>query len=355
MARSPRQPCMSNSPPLNHSLTRQHNGLKVIHVAGTKGKGSTAAWTEALLRGRSLKTGLYTSPHLIDVNERIRLDFSPVDKALFAECFFHVYDTLNLGNAPDTQPPRYLQLLTLVMFCVFARSKADVVIMETHHGGRFDATNVVEPVVTAITPIGMDHVVDLGPTLENIAYHKAGIMKHNVPVLSSPQDDAVAKVLEEQARESGADLTYVDPSDASFADVRPDEAQRANCCLAVRISNAFLAAEGKPPLSKEDIRMGVQRFFWPGRFQVIEREKRSYFIDGAHNDMSISKAASWFVERSEKAAGDAVRIVVFSQTGAYRDSIELLRCLLESLPRNVVDTVILTTKSRTNGTAMKSN
>lgn len=151
----------------------------IIHIAGTKGKGSTCAFIESFLRAYGetysfpRKTGLYTSPHLLQMNERIRINSEPIDKALFAKYVFEVRDCLSLGE--QREKPRFLQLLALVSFHASVQEGVDVAIYETHHGGELDATNCIDnPVVTAITSIGKDHVFDLGPTVENIAWHKAG-------------------------------------------------------------------------------------------------------------------------------------------------------------------------------------
>lgn len=194
------------------------NKLNIIHVAGTKGKGSTCAWAESFLRahgkrtGFPEKTGLYTSPHLICPEERIRINFERLCKEKFARYFFEVWDHLLEQNYGDTSAlPRYLQLLLLVAFHAFISEGVQAAIIETHHGGEYDSTNVVDrPVATVVTPLGMDHTEQLGPTIGNIAWHKAGIFKHGAHAFSAPQDSATAvEVLRRRASEKGVPLQLV--------------------------------------------------------------------------------------------------------------------------------------------------
>ncbi len=291
--------------------------MNIIHVAGTKGKGSTCTYVESLLRayGRRVgfprKTGLYTSPHLVDVEERIRIDFRPLTKPLFAQYVFEVSDGLSLDST--TAGPRYLQMLALVSFHAFLREGVDVAIYETHHGGEYDATNVIpRPVVTAITTIGMDHVEQLGPSLENIAWHKAGIFKPGALAFSAPQEPAVARVLEQRAAEKGVALKFVevdpDPPGELGADV-----QKVNFSLARQVSDAFLGlrapgAPGTASLTREDAAEGIRQFRWPGRFQIIRSGAGVWFLDGAHNELSVGEAAVWFKDASSRMQGYAVRI-----------------------------------------------
>ena len=285
------------------------NSLNIIHVAGTKGKGSTCAFVESFLRvhgkrtGFPQKTGLYTSPHLIYPEERIRINFEPISKDLFAKYFFEVCDGLSQHSSDDSEStPRYLQLYALLSFHAFIREGVDVAIYETHHGGEYDATNVVqEPIVSVITPIDEDHVNQLGPSVENIAWHKAGIFKAGAPAFSALQQSAVAEVLRTRAAEKGVPLKFVD-FDSDLPDNAPQlkpEVMRWNCSLARAVSDAFL--ERKAPmehssLTSHDIYLGIKEFSWNGRFQLIMDGDRIWFLDGAHNKLSVKKAAQWFVE-----------------------------------------------------------
>ncbi|KIH94914.1 folylpolyglutamate synthase [Sporothrix brasiliensis 5110] len=281
------------------------NGLNIVHVAGTKGKGSTCAFVESFLRahgrrtGATQKVGLYTSPHLIELNERIRINFDPLPQHIFAQYAFEVRDGLDIQ--PTDPRPRYLQLLALISFHAFFKEGVDVAIYETHHGGEFCATNVVQhPVVTGITSIGMDHVHDLGPTVENIAWHKAGIFKTGTPAFSQPQTVEVTEVLQQQAAKKGVDLKFVTAHDTFPSSLQ--EEQLMNASLAREITDCFLESKypDAPALTSQDIHDGVQQFSWPGRFQTVSDGKYLWCLDGAHNEISIEKAALWFQRLSRR-------------------------------------------------------
>jgi folylpolyglutamate synthase len=197
--------------------------------------------------------------------------------------------------------------MTLVAFHAFIREGVEAAIFETHHGGEYDATNVIEhPIVTVITPLGMDHVKQLGPTIENIAWHKAGIFKRGFHALSSPQEASAAGVLRSRASEKGTTVQFVEENDPSLPanalQLKPD-VQRMNCSVALAAVRCFL--EEKAPkdiaqLSHSDIVQGIRRFSWPGRFQVLVEGAFNWFIDCAHNEMSVGKAAEWFIESSQE-------------------------------------------------------
>lgn len=202
--------------------------------------------------------------------------------------------------------PRYLQLIALVSFHAFIKEGVEAAIFETHHGGEYDATNVIErPVATVITTLGMDHVKQLGPTIENIAWHKAGIFKSGSGAFSSPQEVSAAAVLRNRASEKGVDVQFVynDPFLPENAlQLKPD-VQRANFSVALAAARHFLdvkSAQGAAPLSSSDIQQGISQFSWPGRFQVVREGVLNWFLDGTHNEMSVSKAAEWFIESSQE-------------------------------------------------------
>ncbi|KAL9124349.1 MAG: hypothetical protein Q9217_006316 [Psora testacea] len=286
--------------------------LNIIHVAGTKGKGGTCAFIESLLRthgqttGFPAKTGLYTSPHLINTEERIRINFRPLDKHVFASYISETHEALQSPTSDAQDAPRYLQFLALVAFHAFIKEGVDVAIFETHQGGEYDATNVIsKPVVTAITTIDKDHMHQLGPSLENVAWHKAGIFKAGAPAFSAPQQKTPAIVLQKRATEKGVSLEFVEvfldlPTDAP--QLKP-EVQLLNFSLARVVSNSFLrqrAPQDNAVLSSHDMIKGVQAFSWPGRFQSILDGNLAWFLDGAHNNISLEKCAQWFAQSSSE-------------------------------------------------------
>lgn len=251
--------------------------------------------------GYPRKIGLYTSPHLIRVEERIRINSRPISKENFVKYVFEVWDRLS-QQTDDLQAPRYLQLLFLVSIHTFINEGVDVAIYETHHGGEFDATNVIQkPVATGITRIGMDHVEQLGPSIEDIAWHKAGILKQGTPAFSSPQEPSVATVLQKRANEKNVALKVIDVSSSLPASARVlnVDVQKINSSLALALANSFLKAKAPgeyQSMTPETINQGVEDFFWPGRFQQITDGSNHWFLDGAHNDISLQKAAEWFAK-----------------------------------------------------------
>lgn len=259
------------------------------------------------------KTGLYTSPHLLRPEERIRINFQPISRTLFAEMFFEVYEGLDLTE-DNPGPPRTLQLCALTAFHTFIKLRVDVAIVETHHGGEYDLTNVIpKPVATAITALGMDHVRQLGPTIENIAWHKAGIFKPGASAFSTLQDESPAAVLRRRASEKGVTLNFVDV-EPDLPDSEPQlqvGVQKANCSLAVSVVKCFL--ESKAPqeqLKQEDILHGIRQYRWPGRFELLVEGKNKWFLDVAHNELSIKIAAGWFADTSERYVNNPRMVLV---------------------------------------------
>ncbi|KXL43414.1 hypothetical protein M433DRAFT_145168 [Acidomyces richmondensis BFW] len=330
------------------------NGLNIIHVAGTKGKGSTTSFISSFLMahaqrtGYPLKVGLYTSPHLIHPEERIRINSCPIDRDLFAKYFFELYDHLpqlkeeyDPMKPPVDRGPRYLQLWALLAFHVFIRQNVDAAIIETHSGGEYDATNVVKnPIVTAITTLGMDHIIMLGPTIENIAWHKGGIYKTGALALSTVQLSAVTAMLKHRAEEKGETVRFIDEDDRLPKDalqLRPS-VQRKNASLALAAAEAFLvrkAPNGTARLSEVDVARGVQQWSWPGRFQIVPDGVRTWFVDAAHNDMSVRLAAEWFAtsakELQRTKTSTPIRVLIFSHINELRDAISVLQSLAKAL------------------------
>ncbi|KAG6378713.1 FolC bifunctional protein [Boletus reticuloceps] len=228
------------------------NALNVIHVTGTKGKGSTSAFTDLILRHAKpdIKVGLYTSPHLVAVRERIRINGRPLSEEEFAKYFFQVWKKLQ-DNPPITPGtrlmPNYFRYLTLVAFYAFKDLKVDATILEVGIGGGGDSTNVVpKPVVTGITALGMDHVAVLGGTIEAIARQKAGIYKKDVPAFTVEQHDPstdLEAILRETAMNVKASEFRVVKEFSALKDIKLGLAGRhqwSNASLAVELARAFL-------------------------------------------------------------------------------------------------------------------
>lgn len=313
--------------------------LNVVHVAGTKGKGSVCAFVASIMGrhksasgGKLLKVGLLTSPHLVAVRERIRVGAAPLSEAAFARYFFEVSDALAAStSAEDAEPgsrPIYARYLTLMALHVFLREGVDVAVLETGVGGEYDATNIVSrPAAAGISTLGIDHVFVLGDTVDKIAWHKAGIIKAGCPnfAVEQPAFPSAEGVLRARTAEKGAELSIlgVDPRlAASGVQVRPDAAfQRRNASLAVALAEAALLRVDPEGFRRDEDRLpaefkdGIEQVVWRGRCEVKEEEggKLRWHIDGAHTTDSLKMAARWFVGANEGRRGP--RILIFNQQG----------------------------------------
>ncbi len=283
---------------LARALGDPQESLRFIHLAGTNGKGSTAAFCESCLRASGYRVGLYTSPHLVSVRERIQIGRVPISEADFTDGFRIVRRAMEeTGNDEAT----FFELMTALALWYFAREKADWVVWETGLGGRLDATNIVQPEVCIITNIGLDHQQYLGQSLKEIAAEKAGIIKPGVPVISAVESGEAAEVIRERAKAGGCALTLV------HRDKRVE-------CLGLRgnrqmaridgrefalgligphqVSNAACAVEAMRQLKVSDaaIARGIASTVWPGRFEIL-LEKPLVVLDGAHNPAGMAMLA----------------------------------------------------------------
>jgi folylpolyglutamate synthase len=318
---------------------------------------------------------MYTSPHLIHPEERIRINSVPIKRDSFSRYFFEAYDRLPQLHSeydptkdPVARGPRNLQIYALLALHTFIREGVDIAIFETHSGGEYDATNVItKPVVAAVTTLGMDHIAMLGPTIENIAWHKAGIYKRGAVCLSARQDPAPAAVLRERAQDLGETVSFVDEDSRLPADalqLKPN-VQRQNASLALAAAEALVrhvSNDRSKSLATMDIQQGVRHWSWPGRFQIITQGSRIWYLDAAHNEMSVAIAAQWFAETAltTPSSGTITRVLVFSHVNETRDAPGVMKVLARALYDNgvIVDELILTSyaSSDTNGSvAGKAN
>lgn len=264
------------------ALGHPERGLRFVHVAGTNGKGSVCAMTEAALRASGLRTGLYTSPHLVSPTERIRIAGAEVDEATFACAFHLVHEAVR--RLPEH--PTYFETLTAMAFVLFREAALDIAVLEVGLGGRLDATNVVTPVVCAITPVSYDHQRHLGFTIPEIAAEKAGILKPGIPAAIAPQLPEAMEAIERKAREVGAPLYRVDPDEA--LPCRPSLLGRHQLGNA-RTARAILRLLETP---EDAIRFGIEHTHWPGRLERM-RQKPEIFLDGAHNQAGAEALAEF--------------------------------------------------------------
>ncbi|MDD5486957.1 MAG: bifunctional folylpolyglutamate synthase/dihydrofolate synthase [Dehalococcoidales bacterium] len=288
-------------------LGNPHHKAKSIHVAGTKGKGSTAAMIAAVLSRAGYKTGLYSSPHLIDLTERISVngkDITREELVSLTEDIRPVIERIN-SRAKYGEVTTF-ELLTAMGFVYFAGAAADFQVLETGLGGRLDATNVINPLVAVITLIGLDHTAVLGDTLALIAAEKAGIIKNGCTVVSAGQPAAAAEVIRRVSREKNARLVEAASSIKCYPAGYENEFQlfelisakntyhvklpllgayqKDNLCCAVLALEEI--AEKGTRLTKAIIEEGLRQVKWPGRFQIVSTHPL-VIVDGAHNPEAI--------------------------------------------------------------------
>lgn len=175
------------------------NKMSMIHVAGSKGKGSVCTYTDAILRQHNVKTGLFTSPHLVSVTERIKLCGHPISKQLFNDYFWEVFDALQKKKSNDHDVPSYFKFLQIMAFYIFVSERVDVAIIEVGIGGQYDSTNIIENTeIVGITSLQLEHTQLLGDTLSEIAWQKAGIIKENSNVYTTQQPPDCMKVISDR-------------------------------------------------------------------------------------------------------------------------------------------------------------
>lgn len=243
----------------------------LFHVAGTNGKGSVCATIEQVCRDAGLRTGLYTSPHLITCRERVRIGGAPVSCEMFADGIERIRE----AAAQWDHAPTFFEIMTALALWSFQREQCEAVVLETGMGGRFDATNVVTPTVSVLTPISMDHEQWLGSTIEAIAGEKAGIIKPGVPVVSAGQLEAARCVLVRRAAEIGAPVTFVSEPWSKSPVALAGEHQQRNAAVAVEAIRAANIS-----VAPDVLNAALTSVCWPARFQRIGE---GIVVDGAHN------------------------------------------------------------------------
>lgn len=306
---------------LLQQLGNPERNLRIVHVAGTNGKGSTCAMVASACQSAGLRTGLYTSPHLIKPTERICINGSEVSEQQFAQLFERVHKTAEAMVEAGTidAHPSYFETVTAMAFLAF-RDATDVVVLEVGLGGRLDATNVVQPALTIITPVDFDHEAFLGNTLASIAGEKAGILKPAVPVVLAPQLEEAECVIRDRANQlncpvikpahkparvelmqDGSQFTF---EGNLFRCPLPGEHQIDNAVTAILACKTL-------GLSIEDIQTGLLRTTWPGRLEFVQRSP-DFVLDGAHNPAG-ARALAHYIKKF--CAGRPVWLVY----GAMRD------------------------------------
>ena len=317
---------LRNITALAERLGDPHHAYPSVHVAGTNGKGSTAAMMESILRAAGLRAGLYTSPHLERINERLRLDGEDIADDEFAESFTRLHALIEalLASGALTAHPTYFECLTAMAMEWFARRQADCVVFEVGMGGRLDSTNIVQPEVAVITQIDFDHEDFLGHSIEEIASEKAGIIKPGGWVVSAAERPEARAIITRRCAEMDARLVEVDAAYRveSLRSVAGPDGIAAGCYRAVvrvahstrrmeielplpgrfqvrnavtALAGARLLAERGFPIDDAAIARGIAMVRWPGRLERLQTRPAVY-LDGTHNPAGARELLAFWEE-----------------------------------------------------------
>ena len=282
---------------------------RIIHVAGTNGKGSCCAMLSSVLSEAGYRTGLFTSPHLIDYTERIQVDRNPIPKRDFVRLGMKVRREIEQMVREGENHCTFFEILTAMAFLFFAEQKADVVVLETGVGGRLDATNIVEApqlLLTLITSISLDHTKVLGDTVSLIAAEKAGIMRRDVPVVLAKNPPEVMEVIRRTAEslpctcyqaDGGSREIMVRPgTDGKMEPIPLEGSYQMENVSAVLLALKVLQRqrrEGHLKISNEAIDRGLLKTYWPGRMQAKKLYGKKILLDGAHNPAGADQLAEY--------------------------------------------------------------
>lgn len=313
--------------------------LKFIHVAGTNGKGSVCGFLEAVLEAHNVHTGIFTSPHLLRINERIHVNGKDVSDEVFARACSQVKEVVDRAVKGGAESPSFFEILFFMALLIFREERLDVCVMETGMGGRYDATNVIVPEVSIITSISYDHMEFLGNTLGEIAAHKAGIIKDHVPVISAGQVPEVQTVLRAEAKAHGACFQcvsednlnfqekhgkYIDFLNASAYDKKRNvrrniagDFQKENVALAIHAARLVY-----PEIGDGQIYQALRKVKISGRMEEIAP---GIVIDVAHNVQGIEA----FVKTAEKYFPGKKRILF---AASHKHEEEYMKSILKKLP-----------------------
>lgn len=318
---------------LNEILGDPWKGPKIIHLAGSKGKGSCAHMFEAVYRQAGYKTGLYTSPHIISYSERIKIDCKPANDYQICEAMPEIQRAAEIMYDED-DPPSFFELLTTIAFIVFRNAKCDIIILETGLGGRLDATNIVRPTASIILPVEKEHTEYLGNTIKQIAGEKAGIIKKNIPVFVADQQKDARTVIQSKATELNARLydcsstvksavftesgiqgtvKFNDTSETLALDVGiPAEIQLQNAGLVYRTVGIL-----SPEILENTIKKALKKIQIKGRMDIVSDNPFCVF-DGSHTPKSVDFALKGFTGLIKKRINegrlskDAPKVLLFA-------------------------------------------
>lgn len=337
-------------------LGSPQEAFRVIHVAGTNGKGSVCAYLASVFREGGYRCGLFTSPHLIRMNERFQIDGEPVDDELFLQAFEKVKEMIDELVAEGNHHPNFFETIFLMGMWMFQRAGVPYVILETGLGGKIDATNVIErPMACVITSISLDHVQVLGDTVEVIAEEKAGIIKPGVPIIYDANRPETARVIEAQARSTGAPAHPVQKEQFTIQKITSQgidftlngkasgenvfsipfiaRYQVMNAALALRTLEAL---QGEVEITSEQVRKGITNTRWQGRMETISP---GIVVDGAHNEDGVAS----FLETAADFR-ETYRIVLLFSAVDDKDYPDMIRRICRDLQPAAVVTATLQTQ-----------
>ncbi len=337
-------------------LGNPQDSFQVIHVAGTNGKGSVCAYLASVLREGGYGCGLFTSPHLVKINERFQIDEVPVEDELFLRAFEKVKHLADELTAQGSYHPTYFEMLFLMGMCIFQEAGVSYVVLETGLGGRLDATNAIEnPLACVITSISMDHIQYLGDTVEAIAGEKAGIIKKAIPVIYDANRHETAQVIEETAQRVGApaypvrredfEIREITSSGIEFSYGKTDGRQQEysipfiaryqvmNSALALKTLEVLREQQDFTALTDSQVKAGIGGTRWQGRMETIQP---GVIVDGAHNEDGVAN----FIETAVYFR-DKYRIVLLFSAVDDKDYPHMIRRICSELrPAQVVTATI---------------
>lgn len=344
------QPGLETITKLLRRLNDPQSAFRAVHIAGTNGKGSTAAMTASILMASGYRVGLYTSPHLIDFSERIRVQGQPISETRLIEL------TEQARRRVGELNPTFFEFTTALTFLQFAEQAVDLAVVEVGLGGRFDATNTVSSLVSVITNIDYDHQTFLGRKIEQIAYEKAGIIKPNVPVVTAAARPAALKVIQRECRHHRAPLyrlgkefsvqsrkgIHLRDSFFDYHGIRqrlselscplPGRHQFLNAALA--LAAVELLDQQGWPVKPDAINEGLSKTCWEGRLEFVSKDP-DLILDGAHNSAGAVVLKEFLAELKRGRSGSHLILVI----GILKD--KDIGAILRSLVP-LADTVILT-------------
>jgi dihydrofolate synthase / folylpolyglutamate synthase len=299
---------------LIESLGNPYKNYKTIHVAGTNGKGSTCALIARILEKAGHKVGLYTSPHLVNYNERIQINRQQIDD----QDLIRIMNEIKIVVEKEKLETTFFEMSTVIAFQYFEEKKVDIAVIEVGLGGRLDATNVISPCLTIITNIDFDHVNILGNTIKKIAFEKAGIIKQNVPLITAESKKSALQIFKEQCFLKSAPLLIA--KETEFETSLLGSHQKKNVACAVLAVKKLI--ESGMQISQDNIVEGLKETKWPGRLEMISDEPL-IIVDCAHNMAGMIELVNYVKEI------DSRKILVFGlSTGKNIEEIVKLICPL---------------------------